>query len=68
MVLDVYSLMYSLIYMVCKYLLLSTVFHTAGTENNAANRTGKIKAFMQLYDWRVGQALASAQGGMMYRL
>lgn len=43
--------------------MLSTTFHTAGTENKAANRTGKIKAYMQLYFLAAGQALTRAQVG-----
>ena len=42
------SYTYSLIYTVYKYLLLSTMFHTSGTENNAAHMTGKISASVEL--------------------
>lgn len=50
--------------MVYKYLLLPTVFYTAGTENKAANRTGKIKAFMQLYALAGWAGTSKCTGGI----
>ena len=55
--------MYSLIYVAYRYLSPSTTFHTADTENKAANRTCKTKAFMQLYVLAAGGALTRAQVG-----